>query len=257
MKPCSRTLCIEAHPIIRVPTVGPLPAPSEPPYTPMIPARSGPRVAQQTQVDPARSGPSRQRLVQPIPVKPARSGPSSSRIVQPTTIQNILQGYHAQEPDKADGRADGVQSPVHTGSVRLTWRSGAERNDVVKQEPRRSGGDGFKTPPRPSKSSLSGAQASCIIHCASPHEGTESPRKIEKKDLLMLLIQANSVQEFPTLPTFVKVLKELGEIDKNEPNDLSTVLKCIVDAPPEKIQFMVQALSACGGDEARKRLRVT
>ena len=34
MKPCCRTLCVEAHPIIRVPTVGPLPAPSAPSYHP-------------------------------------------------------------------------------------------------------------------------------------------------------------------------------------------------------------------------------
>ena len=32
MKPCCRTMCVEAHPIIRVPTVGPLPAPSAPSY---------------------------------------------------------------------------------------------------------------------------------------------------------------------------------------------------------------------------------
>jgi hypothetical protein len=40
MKPCCRTLCVEAHPIIYVPTIGPLPAPSAPSYHPITHAVS-------------------------------------------------------------------------------------------------------------------------------------------------------------------------------------------------------------------------
>lgn len=39
MKPCCRTLCVEAHPIIYVPTVGPLPVQSAPSYHPISPQR--------------------------------------------------------------------------------------------------------------------------------------------------------------------------------------------------------------------------
>ena len=52
MKPCCRTLCVEAHPIIYVPTSGPLPAPSAPSYHPVSPRR--------------------QQVEQPLPVSPQR-----------------------------------------------------------------------------------------------------------------------------------------------------------------------------------------
>ena len=56
MKPCCRTLCVEAHPIIYVPTSGPLPAPSAPSYHPVSHVVS----------------PQRQQVEQPPPVSPQR-----------------------------------------------------------------------------------------------------------------------------------------------------------------------------------------
>lgn len=155
MKPCCRTLCVEAHPTIHIPTTGSLPVPSAP---------------------------------LPVLNNPARSGPSRPRI----------------------------------GMV-------------------------FESPTRPTKTSNSCMQASCVN--TPPENRGISPRKLTQKDLLMCVIQ--DMTESPTLSTVVKTLKGIGKLDENKPNEYHTLLELVINTTCEEDLKLIATIMY-GGDMKKK-----
>tara|TARA_Y100000389_G_scaffold204905_1_gene260670 strand:- start:10955 stop:12040 length:1086 start_codon:yes stop_codon:yes gene_type:complete len=195
MKPCSRSMCVEAHPIVRVPTVGPLPAPSAPMYAPV---RTHVMTGAQTE--------------------------------QATAVTTVKDTQHVRTTDIIH------HEPVGAAN---TTRSGPSR-------PRRN--DGFHSPPRDSTSCM---QASCVNTPPEP-AGTNSPKKVEKRELLMSVIQ--DIPDSKTMVTIITTLKTIGQLGENEPDEYHTLLDLVNNTTCEEDLKLIATVMY--GGNMKKKLKL-